>query len=141
MFYGGIRLFKVASLIFDFAKIKAFYTLIESNYGWGLVWLNLVTLVLKEVLIAVRFVQSLVLMKFWYFSLYWIWSGAVTFGWVFVNFVQNFSVKSSDHRLTGKSRSSCLQMFFKIGVPKYFAIFTGKYLYWSLSEPSALQLY
>ena len=29
-------------------------------------------------------------------------------------------------------RSSCLQMFFKIGVLKNFAIFTGEYLFWSL---------
>ena len=29
-------------------------------------------------------------------------------------------------------RSSCSQMFFEIGVPKKFAIFTGKYLCWSL---------
>ena len=30
------------------------------------------------------------------------------------------------------SRRSRLQMFFKIGVLKYFAIFTGKHLCWSL---------
>ena len=29
-------------------------------------------------------------------------------------------------------RSSCLQLFFKIGYPKIFAIFTGKHLCWSL---------
>ena len=32
------------------------------------------------------------------------------------------------------SRSSCLQMFFKIGALKNFAIFTGKHLSWSLSS-------
>ena len=32
------------------------------------------------------------------------------------------------------NRSSCSQMFFKIGVVKNFAIFTGKYLCWSLFQ-------
>ena len=31
-----------------------------------------------------------------------------------------------------KATSSCLQMFFKLGVLKYFAIFTRKHLYRSL---------
>ena len=43
------------------------------------------------------------------------------------------------------SRSSCLQMFFKIGAQNSFANFTGKHLCWSLFlknlQAEALQLY
>ena len=57
--------------------------------------------------------------------------------WIFIFSISHFS------SLETMYKSSRLQLFFKIGVLKNFAIFTGKHLCWSLFliKPSGLQLY